>query len=289
MATQIIGNQIASSTVALMTSLTLSGNFRLPALTTSNRPSTPNAGQMIFDTDIDNVIVWRLKTGPNKTTAAWATVGAGGPSLGTNSIIRTNAPTISENITIGPTVNGGAEFTNGFSGGPISLANGYTLTIETGASYVIIGNEDFSGDGPFFDTTTNLAVYGTLKLPGGLLEFGKSRQYVTMINTPSGTIAYNFNNTNFWYGTNPPLGNWTANFVNVPTDNMFTYEFNILTYQQTAAGLPTSLQINGAAQTIFWQNNSTPSASSVGRFDLITFTATRVSSGWLVMGMRTSY
>ena len=76
MATQIIGNQIASSTVALMTSLTLSGNFRLPALTTANRPSSPNAGQMIFDTDVDNVVVWKLKTGPNKNIAAWATVGA---------------------------------------------------------------------------------------------------------------------------------------------------------------------------------------------------------------------
>ena len=289
MTTKIIGNQIDSSTVALMTSLTLSGNFRLPALATANRPASPNAGQLVFDTDLDNVVVWRLKTGPSKTTAAWATVGAGGPSLGTNSIVRTNAPTISENITIGPTVNGGAEFTNGFSGGPITLANGYTLTIETGASYVIIGNEDFSGDGPFYETAERLAVYNTLKLPGGLLEYGKNRQYVTMINTPSGTIAYNFNDTNFWYGTNPPLGNWTANIINVPTDNMFTYELNILTFQQTASGLPTSIQINGSGQTIYWQNNSTPSPSSLGRYDLITYYVTRLSGAWYVRGMRTSF
>jgi hypothetical protein len=289
MTTKIIGNQIDSSTVALMTSLTLSGNFRLPALATANRPASPNAGQLVFDTDLDNVVVWRLKTGPNKNTSAWATVGAGGPSVGTNSIVRTNAPTISENITIGPTANGGAEFTNGFSGGPITLANGYTLTIENTASYVVIGNDDFSGSGPFFETAEYLAVYNTLKLPGGLLEYGKNRQYVTMNNTPSGTVAYNFNNTNFWYGENPPLGNWTANFVNVPTDNMFTYQLNILTYQQTAAGIPTSLQINGAGQTIFWQNNSTPSASSVGRYDLITFYVTRLSGSWSVRGMRTSF
>jgi hypothetical protein len=289
MATQIIGNQIASSTVALMTSLTLSGNFRLPALTTVNRPSSPNAGQMIFDTDLDNVIVWRLKTGPTKTTAAWAVVGAGGPSVGTNSIVRTNAPTISENITIGPTANGGAEFTNGFSGGPITLANGYTLTIETNASYVIIGNDDFSGSGPFFDTAEYLAVYNTLKLPGGLFEYGKSRQYLTMIDGPSGTVAYNFNSTNFWYGANPPLSNWTANFVNVPTDNMFRYELNILTFQQNTFGLPTSVQINGVGQTIFWQNNSTPSASSAGRYDLITFYVTRLAGSWVVKGMRTSF
>ena len=228
MATQIIGNQIASSTVALMTSLTLSGNFRLPALTTANRPSSPNAGQMIFDTDVDNVVVWKLKTGPNKNTAAWATVGAGGPSVGTLSIIRTNGPSINENITIGPTANGGAEYTNGFSGGPMTLSNGYTLTIENGANYVIIGNDDFSGSGPFFETSENLAVYNTLKLPGGLLEFGKTREYITMVDNPSGTVVYNFNNSNIWYGTNPPQGNWTANVINVPTDNMFQMQLVII-------------------------------------------------------------
>jgi hypothetical protein len=289
MATQIIGNQIASSTVALMTSLTLSGNFRLPALTTANRPSSPNAGQMIFDTDLDNVIVWRLKTGPTKSTAAWAVVGAGGPSVGTNSIVRTNAPTISENITIGPTANGGAEFTNGFSGGPITLANGYTLTIESGASYVVIGNDDFSGSGAFFETFENVAVYNTLKLPDALLEFGKTREYITMTNSPSGTVVYNFNSSNIWYGTNPPLGNWTANLVNVPTDNMFAFGITIITFQGTAAGLPTSLQINGSNQTIRWNGNSTPTASTSGKYDITSFSFIRVSDNWIVQGSNSSF
>lgn len=289
MATKIIGNQIDSSTVALMTSLTLSGNFKLPALTTSNRPSSPNAGQMIFDTDLDNVVVWRLKTGPTKNTAAWAVVGAGGPSVGTNSIIRTNAPTISENITVGPTANGGAEYTNGFSGGPISLANGYTLTIENGASYVIIGNEDFSGTGPFFETSEYLAVYNTLKLPNGLLEFGKTREYVVMTNNPSGTIAYNFNTSNIWYGENPPLGNWTINLQNVPTDNMFSMGIVVITYQGSAAGLPTGFQINGVGQTVRWSGGSTPSASSLGKYDVTTFTFTRISGNWIVTGSNSTF
>jgi len=49
-------------------------------------------------------------------------VALGGPSLGTASIIRTNAQTISENITIGST-------TNGMSAGPITIADGYTVTL----------------------------------------------------------------------------------------------------------------------------------------------------------------
>jgi len=58
----------------------------------------------------------------------WAEIG-GGPSLGTNSIIRTNAQTISENITIGST-------TNGMSAGPITIADGYTITVNGNWSVV---------------------------------------------------------------------------------------------------------------------------------------------------------
>jgi len=50
-------------------------------------------------------------------------VGAGGPSLGTDAIIRTNGQTISENITIPAT-------TNGMSIGDITVADGYTVTVN---------------------------------------------------------------------------------------------------------------------------------------------------------------
>jgi len=54
---------------------------------------------------------------------------AGGPSLGTNSIIRTNAQTISENITIPST-------TNGMSAGPITIADTKTVTVNGNWSIV---------------------------------------------------------------------------------------------------------------------------------------------------------
>ena len=49
-------------------------------------------------------------------------VALGGPSLGTASIIRTNANTISENITIPAN-------TNGMTAGPVTIADGYTVTL----------------------------------------------------------------------------------------------------------------------------------------------------------------
>ncbi len=53
----------------------------------------------------------------------------GGPSLGTNSIIRTNADTISENITI-------PAGTNGMSAGPVTIADGFTLTVN--GNYTVV-------------------------------------------------------------------------------------------------------------------------------------------------------
>ena len=53
----------------------------------------------------------------------------GGPSLGASSVIRTNAQTISENITI-------PSSSNGMSAGPITIADGYTVTVNGNWSVV---------------------------------------------------------------------------------------------------------------------------------------------------------
>lgn len=57
------------------------------------------------------------------------TVALGGPSLGTNSIIRTNADSIAEDITIPAGI-------NGMSAGPITIADTFTLTIN--GNYTVI-------------------------------------------------------------------------------------------------------------------------------------------------------
>jgi len=57
------------------------------------------------------------------TDATWEDVTGGGPSLGTDSIIRTNAQTISENITI-------PLGTNGMSIGDIAVADTYAVTVN---------------------------------------------------------------------------------------------------------------------------------------------------------------
>ncbi len=135
--TRISGNQISDSTSAIITTLSfLSTNsvFRLPAGSTANRPTGVSVGTLRFNTSLDSAEIYKADDGTG--SAGWSPVAGGGPSLGTDSIIRTNPTTISENITVGPTA--GAEFANGMSAGPITIGNGYTVTVESGGSWSVV-------------------------------------------------------------------------------------------------------------------------------------------------------
>ena len=71
----------------------------------------------------DAVTTTKILDGAITAAKINSAVALGGPSLGTDSVIRTNAQTISENITIGST-------TNGMSAGPITIADTYTVTVN---------------------------------------------------------------------------------------------------------------------------------------------------------------
>ena len=135
--TKISGNQISQSTSAIITTLSfLSTNsvFRLPAGSTANRPTGVSVGTLRFNTSLDSAEIYKADDGTG--SAGWSPVAGGGPSLGTDSIIRTNPTTISENITVGPSA--GNEFANGMSAGPITIGNGYTVTVESGGSWSVV-------------------------------------------------------------------------------------------------------------------------------------------------------
>ena len=133
---RISGNQISTSTAAIITTLSfLSTNsvFRLPAGTTAQRPTSVSVGTLRFNTTLDAAEIYKADDGTG--SAGWASVSGGGPSLGDKSVIRTNAATIAENITVGPTA--GAEFANGMSAGPITINSGFTVTVESGGAWSI--------------------------------------------------------------------------------------------------------------------------------------------------------
>ena len=135
---RVSGNQIATSTQAIITTLSfLNTNsvLRLPSGTTAQRPTGVSIGTLRFNSTIDQAEIYKADDGTG--SAGLSPVAGGGPAIGTDSIIRTNHNRIQENLTVGPTANNGAEFTNGMSAGPISIDSGFTVTVESGAAWSV--------------------------------------------------------------------------------------------------------------------------------------------------------
>ena len=142
MSTKIIGNQIDATTRAIMEALQVTEQINLPALNQAavDALGTPAYGTLVYNTTEDMAQIYKAYAAQG--VPGWDDVGGGGPSVGEDSIIRTNGTTINETLTVGPSANGGVEFTNGFSAGPIQVANGNTVTVENGAQWFILGGED---------------------------------------------------------------------------------------------------------------------------------------------------
>ena len=142
MSTKIIGNQIDATTRAIMEALQVTEQINLPALNQAavDALGTPAYGTLVYNTTEDMAQIYKADAAQG--VPGWDDVGGGGPSVGEDSIIRTNGTTINETLTVGPSANGGVEFTNGFSAGPIQVSNGNTVTVENGAQWFILGGED---------------------------------------------------------------------------------------------------------------------------------------------------
>jgi hypothetical protein len=91
----------------------------IPAGTEAERDGSPAAGYLRFNSDATSF--------EGYDGSAWGSIGGGA----TKDAIYENSATISENITI---VTG----RNGMSTGPISVDGGVTVTVESGARYVVI-------------------------------------------------------------------------------------------------------------------------------------------------------
>ena len=171
MSTKIIGNQIDASTRAIMEALQVTEQINFPALNQSavTALGAPAFGTVIYNSTEDTAQIY--KQDAQQGVPGWTSIGGGGPSVGNNSIIRTNGTTVEENLTIGPSANGGVEFTNGFSAGPITIANGYTVTIENGATWNILGGDDQ------LDLEVNSVYAGDIRSTG-VLHFSETKESI---------------------------------------------------------------------------------------------------------------
>ena len=249
MTTKIIGNQIDAVTRAIVTALSVTEQINLPSLnqTQINALGTPAFGTVVYNNSEDEAQIY--KADANSGNPGWDSVGGGGPSVGENSIIRTNGTTISENLAVGPSANGGAEFTNGFSAAPITIANGFTVTIENGATWTLIGADEDLDNYRYFN---NAAINEHLRLiPGATFEFGQTKER-HMSFSVSGTVTLDHSMATVFSTENPTAynGNFIVNFSNVPNQSGFVYTAQIIKRQVNGSGVISSFQVNGSTATM---------------------------------------
>lgn len=256
MSTKIIGNQIDATTRAIMEALDVTEQINLPALNQSaiNALGTPAYGTLVYNSTEDMAQIYLQDAAQG--VPGWDDVGGGGPSVGEESIIRTNGPTIEQNITVGPVANGGAEFTNGFTAGPVTIANGYTVTVENNATWQILGD-----DADAVLEYTDIAT-GTLSV-SGILHFTETKEAVTYYNS-SGTVTHSFNNNNTIWVTKTGGGNFTFNLNDVPSGGFAdgnAFGITVIIENAGGAGRPSTFNINGTSHTIYWAGGGAPSMS----------------------------
>jgi hypothetical protein len=102
---------------------TSTGSFQVSQGTTAQRPSGTANGRLRYNST--------EAAFEGYTAAGWGEIGGGGSSLGTDSIIRTNAQVINENITI-------PSSTNASTIGDITVNAGKTVTVSSGSTWVIL-------------------------------------------------------------------------------------------------------------------------------------------------------
>ena len=283
MSTKIIGNQIDAATRAIVTALSVTEQLNLPELNQAavNALGTPAYGTLVYNSTEDEAQIWKQDV---SGSPGWDSVGGGGPSVGENSIIRTNGTTISENLTVGPTANGGVEFTNGFTAAPITIANGYTVTIENGATWTIIGPDEDLTAYRYFN---NIGVNEHLRLiPGSTLEFGQTKESFVGFGK-GGSVTLDHSQGTIFITTNPSgyNGNFSININNVPAVGGFVYTAQIIIKQVNGTGTVNDVNINGQNTTTIY---ASPPSSGSG-WDVINYFFFVEGEDWNVFGNQVSY
>lgn len=270
MSTKIIGNQIDQVTRAIIEALQVTEQVNLPALNQSavNALGTPAYGTLVYNTTEDMAQIYKADAAQG--VPGWDDVGGGGPSLGEDSIIRTNGKNIQENITVGSTANGGPEFSNGATIGPVQIDNGFTVTVENGAAWNIIGEED-SSTAEFVEITSgNITSTGTL-------HFSETKESLTFYDGAPDSITHDFNNNNAIFLNKTGGGNFGLIINNMPTDNA-AYTITVVINDSGGTGVPDTVTVDGQQQTIKWAGGSAPGHSG-GAVCVVSFSFIAYNTG----------
>lgn len=148
-----------------------------------------------------------------------------------------------------------------------------------------------------YANSTNYWTWGVGAMDPGSIFHNRSDSYVRWKSTsqlvsnftnPVGTVDVNFlvSDTHYFY---QPTGALTVNFTGIPTDGSRMINMRIYIAQGATAYIPTTVQVNGVAKTIEWQNGVVPTGTS-NNIDFVQFLIWSFGGGsFTVLGQANSY
>lgn len=135
-------------------------------------------------------------------------------------------------------------------------------------------------------TSDNLANLASLAVEGPIYS-QQSIEKIVPLSNATGTVEHNFTSGSIFFHSSPSA-NFTANITNVPTTNNKGIAVLLIISQGATPYLPTTLQINGATQTVDWAGGTSPSGES-NKKQLVVYSLFRVNNSWVVLGQDASY
>ena len=218
---------------------------------------------------------------------------------GTGSLVFGTSPTIATPVVTGGTFTDSTLVTPTVAVINGSVEDGGTLTLKsttssTKASAGILIDEEINST----STTTGALVISSGVGIGGTLSVSQistsqisasevyADRWTEKLNTDSsslsGVVDFSYLNGTSYYHTGF-LGDFTANFTNVPVTDNRTIVFIIMVEQGETAYAPTAVQIDGTNVPINFLNN-TEFLATPSNIDQFMFTLIRTNSSWKVLG-----
>ena len=217
-------------------------------------------------------------TGPIGPTGATGNDGSIGPTgaTGNDGPIGPTGATGNDGL-IGPIGPTGATGNDG-TGFQTIYNHGQNRILTASGSNSAIAQSNLQFNGDLLSLTGGLTISGTSSMNGLTIL----SEVIEVINTTPGatasTVVYDFSTGANWYHSSATT-NYTANFINIPTDNNRAITLTIIINQSSTAYIPTSVQVNGSAQTIKWAGGT--SSGTANQVDIVGFTFIRSGGSWV--------
>ena len=162
------------------------------------------------------------------------------------------------------------------------------LTGNTGPTGATgIGATGASGPGANQLLNTNSSVTFSNLTVSSLISLTATSENITSITGATGTVSHDLSSSTIFFHTSL-VGNFTANFVNVPTTNNRVISVVLILQQGATPFICNAVQIDGVAQTVYYINAAAP-AGTANRRETQSFSLVRSANAWTVLGTLGSF